>query len=299
MVTNEPIVLAVDDEPLNLEILTRYIKKGAGYEVDVAEDGAQALEMLHAQPDRYSTIVLDRMMPNVDGMAVMKEMKSTPNLMHIPIILQTAKAAKDDILEGLRQGAQYYITKPFEKEAFITMLKAAVSSFVYQETLRDEINQTTRTLALMCNGYFEFKTLQQSKELATLLANASAEPERVVLGLSELLTNAIEHGNLGITYDHKTTLINEDNWLDEVEKRLELEEYKNRRASVEVQRTDKELRYIVRDEGKGFDWQKFLDLDPERAFDNHGRGIATAKMYSFDGLEYRGDGNEVVAVVSL
>ena len=295
---NKPVVLAVDDEPLNLEILSRYIKS-AGYAVEVAEDGAQALEILRANQDSFSTIVLDRMMPNVDGMTVMAEVKSTPSLMHIPVIMQTAKAAKDDVLEGLKKGAQYYITKPFEKEAFVTMLKAAVSGFVYQKSLRDEINQTTRTLALMQNGYFEFRTLQQSKELAALLANASSDPERVVLGLSELLTNAIEHGNLEISYDDKTVLIENDNWLNEVEARLEMPEYKDRMASIEIQRSGNELRYIVRDGGKGFDWQKYVDLDPERAFDNHGRGIITAKMYSFDGLEYRGNGNEVIAVVSI
>ena len=294
----KPVVLAVDDEPLNLEILSRYIKS-AGYDVDLAEDGAEALKMLHENQDRYSTVVLDRMMPNVDGMTVMAEVKATPELMHIPVVMQTAKASKDDILEGLKKGAQYYITKPFEKDAFVTMLKAAVSGFVYQRSLRDEINQTSRTLALMSSGYFEFQTLQQSKELAALLANASGEPERVVLGLSELLTNAIEHGNLGITYDEKTGLVEEDKWLSEVERRLVLDEFKDRRASIEIQRSECELRFIIRDEGCGFDWQKYVDLDPERAFDNHGRGIITAKMFSFDGLEYRGNGSEVIAVISL
>jgi CheY-like chemotaxis protein len=298
MGSEKPVVLAVDDEPLNLEILSRYIKS-AGYDAELAEDGAQALAMLSGNADRYSAIVLDRMMPNVDGMTVMAEVKATPDLMHIPIIMQTAKAAKDDILEGLKKGAQYYITKPFEKDAFITMLKAAVSGFVYQKSLRDEINQTSRTLALMNSGYFEFQTLQQSKELAALLANASSEPERVVLGLSELLTNAIEHGNLEISYDDKTSLVEQDNWAIEVEKRLNQPEFKERRASIEIQRTNSELRFIIRDEGKGFDWQRFVDLDPERAFDNHGRGIITAKMFSFDGLEYRGNGNEVIAVISL
>ncbi len=294
----KPVVLAVDDEPLNLEILSRYVKS-AGYEVDLAEDGAQALKMLHENGGRYSTIVLDRMMPNVDGMAVMAEIKATPDLMHTPVVMQTAKASKDDMLEGLKKGAQYYITKPFEKDAFVTMLKAAVSGFVYQRSLRDEINQTSRTLALMTSGYFEFQNLQQSKELAALLANASGEPERVVLGLSELLTNAIEHGNLEITYDEKTALVEGDNWLSEVERRLALDKYKDRRASIEIQRSARELRFLIRDEGSGFDWQKYVDLDPKRAFDNHGRGILTAKMFSFDGLEYRGNGSEVIAVISL
>jgi hypothetical protein len=53
----------------------------------------------------------------------------------------------------------------------------------------------------------------------------------------------------------------------------------------------------IRDQGQGFDWTPYLDFDPERAFDPHGRGIAMARLSSFDDLEYLGDGNEVLATV--
>jgi phosphoserine phosphatase RsbU/P len=68
-------------------------------------------------------------------------------------------------------------------------------------------------------------------------------------------------------------------------------------VEFEVERTASEVRFTIRDEGPGFEWQKYLDVDPRRAFDNHGRGIAIARGMSFDRLEYRGRGNEVVAVV--
>jgi hypothetical protein len=54
----------------------------------------------------------------------------------------------------------------------------------------------------------------------------------------------------------------------------------------------------IQDEGDGFDWQKYLDFDPERAFDPHGRGIAMARMMSFDALEYQGKGNTVVLKIA-
>ena len=57
--------------------------------------------------------------------------------------------------------------------------------------------------------------------------------------------------------------------------------------------------FIVRDEGAGFDWQRYLDFAPDRAFDPNGRGIAMARRMSFAQLEYRGCGNEVVAIVAV
>ena len=68
---------------------------------------------------------------------------------------------------------------------------------------------------------------------------------------------------------------------------------------VEFMRNPGELRFTVRDQGKGFDWQQYLEMSPERAFDTHGRGIAMSKLLSFDRLEYRGCGNEVECVVKL
>jgi len=59
------------------------------------------------------------------------------------------------------------------------------------------------------------------------------------------------------------------------------------------------VRFTVRDEGNGFDWKRFIDIEPSRAFDNHGRGIVIARTLSFDSLEYRGCGNEVVAQIHV
>jgi len=65
----------------------------------------------------------------------------------------------------------------------------------------------------------------------------------------------------------------------------------------EIERGKGELTFVIRDQGAGFDWQGYLEMSPERAFDTHGRGIAMSRMISFDNLEYRGRGNEVKAVI--
>jgi len=68
---------------------------------------------------------------------------------------------------------------------------------------------------------------------------------------------------------------------------------------VRYERSEEKLRLLIRDEGKGFDPQPYMQLDPDRLTHNHGRGIAMANMVSFDEIEYRGGGNEVLCTIRL
>jgi anti-sigma regulatory factor (Ser/Thr protein kinase) len=131
-----------------------------------------------------------------------------------------------------------------------------------------------------------------------MLAGACPDPERVVIGLTELLLNAIEHGNLGITYDEKTRLNTRESWQAEIKARLALPENRNKCVDFRFERLPTEIRFTIRDEGKGFDWRRFIQIDPRRAFDTHGRGIVMARSFSFSSVDYNELGNEVVARVA-
>jgi len=111
------------------------------------------------------------------------------------------------------------------------------------------------------------------------------------------MVNAVEHGNLGITYEEKSALLEAGGWLAEVERRLTLPEHRGKRVDVRVLRCDDELRFTICDRGNGFEWSRYLDIDPRRAFDRHGRGILMARHVSFSSIEFRGTGSEVVASV--
>jgi hypothetical protein len=116
--------------------------------------------------------------------------------------------------------------------------------------------------------------------------------------LKELLLNAIEHGNLGITYSEKDGLDMEDLEV-EVSRRLTLPEYREKRATINYSSDAEKVSFLIKDQGNGFDWQPYMQFDPERVFDTHGRGIAMANTSYFDKVEYHGNGNEVMAVVYL
>jgi CheY-like chemotaxis protein/anti-sigma regulatory factor (Ser/Thr protein kinase) len=297
MSETNPCILIVDDEPFNVDILLEYLED-TGYAIESADDGQTAWELLQADPRRYDVVILDRMMPRMNGMEVLARIKSHPVLQSIPVILQTAMAAKDEILEGLQAGAYYYLTKPFDEDMLISVLGTAVDDRQRYKRALEGSNVASRTFGLMREGAFGFRDLMSARDVATVLANACPNPQRVVIGLTELLINAVEHGNLGISYEEKTVLREEDRWESEVELRLSDPAYADREVEVRYCREPDRIRVVIRDQGSGFDWQKYVDIDPARAFDTHGRGIAMSRMISFDSLEYRGCGNEVEVTVN-
>jgi anti-sigma regulatory factor (Ser/Thr protein kinase) len=132
-----------------------------------------------------------------------------------------------------------------------------------------------------------------------MLASIFPNPDQTVLGISELLINAVEHGNLGVTYEDKSRLLKEDRWAEEIDRRIQLPEYRDRFVRVELSQCSKELTLWIHDEGDGFDWREYLVFSPDRATHNHGRGIAMSKSLSFDTLQYIGRGNEVICKVFL
>jgi DNA-binding response OmpR family regulator len=285
----------VDDDPSVREALAWNLDR-AGYRVTVAEDGERGWALLEREPDRYDAVLLDRMMPGMDGMEVLTRIKEHSALRKLPVIMQTAMTARQQILEGLEAGAYYYLTKPFGKKMLLAIVCTALGDSLEYRRLREETQQAVGSFSLMLRGTYAFRTIEEGKLLATLLARCSLEPERIVLGLSELLTNAVEHGNLGITYADKSRLLVEQSLQEELTRRLELPENRAKKVLLEVERRDGAIRYRIRDEGPGFAWHQYLEITPERAFDTHGRGIALSRTMSFDSVEYRGTGSEVIAV---
>ncbi len=118
-------------------------------------------------------------------------------------------------------------------------------------------------------------------------------------GLNELLVNAVEHGNLGISYAEKTTLVLEGGLVDEIGRRLSLLENQEKWGYLSFETAEDELRVLIKDEGQGFDWRPYLELSPERTTHPHGRGIATSRLASFTAVEYAGCGNEVICTQTL
>jgi CheY-like chemotaxis protein len=291
-------VLAVDDEAYNLKIISYHLKN-ENLEVVTAGDGQEAWDLLVETPDKFDAVLLDRSMPRMDGMEALKKIKSHDGLKTIPVIFQTAMKHQDDILEGLQAGAYYYLTKPYKRDDLRTIVNAAVSDSIKYKKLESETAKVLKAFACLKKGEFEVYTPEQGEQLSALLSSACPEPRKVVVGLWELILNGIEHGNLGISYKEKSRLNQDNMWTSEISHRLSLKENEKKMVGIQMNCTEEQIEFVIEDQGNGFDWQEYIDISPERAFDSHGRGIAMACMYSFDKVEYCGKGNIVSAVVFL
>ncbi len=290
-------ILSVDDDALNRDILTEYLTD-AGYEVIEADDGDTALKLL-SETAGIDAIVLDRMMPRLDGMEVLKAVKGDARYRDIPVVMQSAASAREQILQGIRAGVYYYLTKPYEDQMLLAIVAAALRDAADRKGLRNEAGRQKRILGLMEQSRFRFRTPEEAKTLAFLIANCFPDPEAAVYGLNEMLLNAVEHGNLGITYAEKTRLVLEGRLFDEIECRLARAENQDKWAYLSFEAGDNELRVRIKDQGKGFDWHSYVEISPERATHPHGRGIATSRLMSFTAVDYIGCGNEVLCIVAL
>lgn len=289
-------LLIVDDDEF-IRSITQELLEQAGYSVEVAEDGLAAWEKIDSDPSRFELMLLDKKMPRLDGIALLKRLKSDDRFKELPVIMLTGDNQQQDIVEGLAAGAYYYLTKPSTEEVLKRVIKNALDEFRKKRELREMLGHQTKNLRILRRAEFAFRTLQEARDLALWLADASQAPGRTVQGYSELLINAVEHGNLGISYAEKSQLLSEGGWADEVESRLKNPVYAQRLVQVVMEKTASACIVTIADQGSGFDWQSYVDFSPERVFDLHGRGIAMSKAMSFDGLEYLGNGNAVVTTV--
>jgi len=142
-------ILIVDDNSKNLQVLGN-ILHDEGYKIAVAQDGYQAIKL--AEKIIPGLILLDVMMPGIDGFEACINLKSKKDLKNIPVIFLTAKSETDDIIEGFKKGGVDYITKPFKKEELLVRVKTHM-----------ELEETRRLL----------------KERAEELNNANAAKDRL------------------------------------------------------------------------------------------------------------------------
>lgn len=136
-------ILLVDDNPNNLKVLSEVIQ-GYGWKGLMATDGESAIEQAeYAQPD---LIILDVMMPDIDGFETCRRLKANPITKDIPVIFMTALSNATDKVKGLEIGAVDYITKPFQKEEVIARLKLHLKISHLTRTLEQQVSERTAEL---------------------------------------------------------------------------------------------------------------------------------------------------------
>ena len=289
-------ILLVDDEELNLDVLVECLKDEP-YELVQAHDGEQALAQLRQDRQGFHAMVLDRMMPGMNGLDLLAQVKADEHLQCLPVVMQTAAGSPQEICEGIEAGVFFYLTKPFDQQLLLRIVSAAVEEGLKWKQIFRNLSHQSRIVELLQQGRFHVRTMEEAYDLAFLLGRACPNSEKVVFGLNELLANGVEHGNLGIGFDEKTILQASGTWEEEIQHRVALPEYAHKVVDVLFERFCDCIHVTITDQGSGFDWRKYEQINPERILESHGRGIAMAKALSFSRVEYRGKGNQVVCVI--
>ena len=183
-VAEQPKVLVVDDTPLNVRILHDRLESN-GYRVIEAQNGKQALERTKAEsPD---LILLDILMPVMDGYEVLEYMKSDATLRHIPIIVISAVDQQEAVVRCLELGAEDFLTKPFNAVILKARVKASLEKKgwrdqeqAYQKQLMQEIRERKRAEEKLerANESLEQRVLERTVELNTAIAKVEELKDR-------------------------------------------------------------------------------------------------------------------------
>jgi CheY-like chemotaxis protein len=294
-----PRVLVVDDSAVDRRFVGGLLSKGGRYQVDYAEDGSQALSQMRKEaPD---LIVTDLQMPNRNGL----ELVAAVRMHHpgIPIILMTGHGSEALAVEALQRGAAGYVPKPHMGERLLDAVDEALSMSRADRTYDRLISCMSR-----CTFAFELDSdpalidplvdLVQQMVAGMKLTDATGR-FRVGAALKESLLNAVYRGNLEISFQQMQAArvsLMEGRGDDLLLKRRSEQPYRERKVFVDVVLDTSQARFVVRDEGPGFDPASLPppgqpgSLDPET-----GRGLVLMRAF-MDEVAYNTSGNEVTMV---
>ncbi len=257
-------ILAVDDEPLNLEIMAITLEK-EGHSVECVSNSGDAIHALTDNPTKYDLILLDRMMPIMDGIECMTRIKSSDSLSHIPIVMQTAASSEAQVAEGMNLGSYYYLTKPYTREDLLSVVNRVAEDLTSGDT-QDNITEDLKT-EIIEEGRFSFKIkrINEAVQLSERISSWYANPERVRSSIKKLLSVSVENANLGMSAEEKFELLSKGMWDSEVVKRQELAENKDKEVNIELVETNKYVDLVVSHSSRDFYWDSFTSEDRELA----------------------------------
>lgn len=187
------LILIIDDQPINLKVLAGLLSED--YDISIANSGLNALKMLHkGKPD---LILLDVMMPGLDGFEVCEKIKNSPGFCDIPVIFLTGRAEINDMAKGFSCGAVDYIIKPFSSKE--VKLRVATHLKLYHaknqmQILNEELKESRESLRQM-NRMLE-KNNREKDLLFSILAHDLRNPLSVISGYGQMLQHSIQRSQL-------------------------------------------------------------------------------------------------------
>ncbi|MBI1311324.1 response regulator [bacterium] len=282
-------VLVVDDSQVDRRLVGGLLQKTGEYDLVYAENGQDALEKIELHiPD---AVLTDLHMPEMNGLELVEAIKADYPL--IPVLLMTAQGSEELAVEALRRGAASYVTKRRLGEDLISTVQQildAASAERGQTRLMNRVVRTETEYILPNDTTLVHALVQQIRELMRNM-RTFGENDRLRIGIAieEALLNALYHGNLEVSSELREQGNSEYENLAKA--RMGAEPYASRRLHVEMRLTPEEAKFVVRDEGPGFDPSDIPDpTDPDYLERPSGRGMLLMRSF-MDETMYNDKGN--------
>lgn len=305
---NSPVsVLFVDDEEdIRFSFEDRFENR---FSLRLAASGVEGINILKDQPE-IGVVVTDIRMPEMNGFELIRQARElNPDL---GFIVVSGHGDAEDILQAMRLGARNYLRKPYKFSELENAVEQEIRRYLIlrNERFNKEEDQAVENLVTSVDKItYELPSQMDMvvpvafrlvRRLQSIGICNDYERGNIALALIEILTNALEHGNFEIPGEEKIQLKSEGEtvYQDELKRRAALSPYKDRLVKIQVSMEPEQARFLVIDEGKGFDFENLPDpTDPMNLFLSSGRGIMLARAF-LDEVEYQGSGNTVLLVIN-
>ncbi|MDH4225855.1 MAG: response regulator [Deltaproteobacteria bacterium] len=299
-------VLFVDDEE---DIRYTFRDRFEGrFGIFTAGNGLEALDILGGN-ESIHVVVTDIRMPDMNGLELIRKARVLDP--DIGFIVVSGHADSEDIIEALKVGARSFLRKPYDFSVLEeNILTEARRYKIIQEEKKERdreraidqfltsIDKITYKLPndLVWVNHLSFRLVRNMVSVGLCPEDSMAN---IALGIIEIITNAIEHGNLAITGNEKIELKSqgENHFFNEIQRRTSMKPYMDRVVHITATIREEKAVIQVEDEGSGFDVNSLLDpTSPENLFTTSGRGILLARTF-LDQVTYNAKGNAVTLVL--
>lgn len=286
----KPTILVAEDERATLEELAEILSE-EGYEVIPARDGRKALEAFQRMQTDF--VLTDVRMPGMDGIELLRKVKKINE--KTKVIIVTGYGTEEMAVSALRAGASNYLKKPLDLGELLRTLDSLLAlehgldlDVVSKRLLKEE----SRTLRFPSDPELVPGVVRNLACSLPLLFDLTTV-ERIEIALAEMIVNAIEHGNLEISFQEKAKAQEQGTFGALIRERMKGSRLRGRKVEVSYHLRPAGVEYLIKDEGSGFDWRTVMECTSAGdLLKESGRGIVLCKLF-MDSIEYNEAGNEV------
>ena len=290
-------VLVVDDSPLDRAMVEGILTSDRELRVDLAANGVIAVE--HIKRSVPDVVVTDLMMPEMDGLQFIETVRNQHP--QVPVVVMTCLGTEETAIQALQRGAASFVPKSRLSDRLVDTVRQVLALKRVDHSYRELM----QCLSHSVTGFLLESRSTLIPQVVDLVQRALAGAEvcdateciRLSLALEEALLNALIHGNFELTAAVRQAGFNAS--AEIVRKRSEEKPYRDRKIAVQLELSTSEVKFVVRDEGPGFDVSALPSTEDITPFeDGCGRGLTLMQSF-MDEVVYNDAGNEVTLVKSF